>query len=146
MGTPVKDTVLFYNFEVQNIGTDPTFFSIPNLATVGALGTFQKVQYFDGNLWKDVPSNGYISPAMAINTKLFVRVVVKVKDGVGTLVVSLGNSPNNGQNQPDRPNPTMFLPLTLLTKHPENLPAPPSMVCEKPKPPNPYPLGHRRSP
>jgi hypothetical protein len=94
-----KDTVLFYNFEVQNIGTDTTRFFIPNGAKVGSIGTLQKIQYFDGQAWIDVPSSGYTSNVMPVNGRLPVRVVVKVKDAIGTLAVSLGNVPNDGQNQ-----------------------------------------------
>jgi hypothetical protein len=101
ISNPVKDTVLFYNFEVQNIGTDTTQFFIPNLATVGNLGTFQKVQYLDGSIWKDVPATGLISAPIALNGKLPVRVIVKVNNGVGEIPVSLGNAP--GQNQPRSP-------------------------------------------
>lgn len=92
-------TVLFYNFEVQNVGTDTTRFLIPDQAKVSAIGTFQQVQYFNGSAWNDVPSGGYTSDPVRVNGRLPVRVVVTVKDAIGNLSVSLGNSPNDGQNQ-----------------------------------------------
>jgi hypothetical protein len=91
--------VLFYNFEVQNVGTDTTRFFIPDQAQVGSIGTLQKLQYFDSSAWIDVPSGGYNSQAIAVNGRLPVRVVVKIKDAIGNLSVSLGNTANDGQNQ-----------------------------------------------
>jgi hypothetical protein len=91
--------ILFFNFEVQNVGGDTTKFFIPDQATVGSIGTLQKLQYFDGTTWIDVPSSGYISNVIGVNGRLPLRVLVSVKDPVGTLTVSLGNTPNDGQNQ-----------------------------------------------
>jgi hypothetical protein len=100
VGTPTKDTVLFYNFELQNIGSDTTQVFVPNLAQVGTIGTFQKVQYFDGTAWLDIPANGLTSTALAPQAKLLVRVVVKVKDAIGDLSVTIGKTAGtNTQNQ-----------------------------------------------
>jgi hypothetical protein len=93
-------TVFFFNFEVQNVGTDTTSFFIPDQAKVGAIGTLQKIQYFDGSAWLDLPSGGYTSNPMAVNGRLSVRVVVRVTGAIGTLAVSLGNTAaSDGQNQ-----------------------------------------------
>ncbi len=95
----VTGTVLFYNYEVQNIGTDTTRFFVPDQAQVNSIGTLQKLQYFDGQAWQDVPAGGYTSNPMLIGGRLPVRVVVTVNNAIGKLTVSLGNSPNDGQNQ-----------------------------------------------
>jgi hypothetical protein len=101
----VKDDILFYSFDIQNIGNDTTQFQVPNLAQVGAIGAFQKVQYFTGTVWNDVPnSSGYISDPLAPSDKLRVRVVVKALGGIGDLPVTLGkttnsNVPADTQNQ-----------------------------------------------
>jgi hypothetical protein len=102
VGTPVKDTVLFYNFEIQNIGGDTTQFFVPNLAQVGTVGTFQKIQYFNGTAWLDVPAGGLTSGVMIPAAKLSVRVVVQINDAIGDLPVTLGKttgSINPAQNQ-----------------------------------------------
>jgi hypothetical protein len=104
VGTPAKDTVLFYNFEIQNIGGDTTKFFVPNLAQVGAVGTFQKTQYFNGTAWLDVPVGGFTSDVITPNAKLPVRVVVLVNDAIGDLPVTLGKTvgsinPTQTQNQ-----------------------------------------------
>jgi hypothetical protein len=104
IGTPAKDTVLLYNFEIQNIGGDTTQFFVPNIAQVGTVGTFQKNQYFNGTAWVDVPAGGFTSGAMIPNGKLPVRVVVLVNDAIGDLPVTLGKTvgsinPTQTQNQ-----------------------------------------------
>jgi hypothetical protein len=104
VGTPAKDTVLFYNFEIQNIGDDTAQFFVPNLAQVGTVGTFQKNQYFNGKAWIDVPAGGFTSGAMIPNGKLSVRVVVLVNNAIGDLAVTLGKTagsinPTQTQNQ-----------------------------------------------
>jgi hypothetical protein len=92
VGTAVKDTVLLYNFELQNIGSDTTQMFVPNLAQVGTVGSFQKVQYFNNTAWLDVPTGGLTSDIMAPNAKLMVRVVVKVNEAIGDLPVTLGKT------------------------------------------------------
>ncbi len=104
VGTPTKDTVLFYNFEIQNIGGETTEFFVPNLAQVGTVGTFQKVQYFNGTAWLDVATGGFTSDVMAPAAKLPVRVVVQINDAIGDLPVTLGKTagsinPTQTQNQ-----------------------------------------------
>lgn len=104
VGTPTKDTVLFYNFEIQNIGSDTTKFFVPNLAQVGTVGNFQKNQYFNSIDWLDVPVGGFTSGVMLPNAKLPVRVVVLVNDAIGDLPVTLGKTtgsinPAQTQNQ-----------------------------------------------
>jgi hypothetical protein len=104
IGTPAKDAVLLYNFEIQNIGDDTTQFFVPNIAQVGTVGTFQKNQYFNGTVWVDVPAGGFTSGAMVPNGTLPVRVVVLVNDAIGDLPVTLGKTagslnPNQTQNQ-----------------------------------------------
>jgi hypothetical protein len=110
IGTPAKDTVLLYNFEIQNIGGDTTQFFVPNIAQVGTVGTFQKNQYFNGTAWVDVPAGGFTSGAMVPNGKLPVRVVVLVNDAIGDLPVTLGKTvgsinPTQTQNQLRTDNP-----------------------------------------
>jgi hypothetical protein len=110
IGTPAKDTVLLYNFEIQNIGGDTTQFFVPNIAQVGTVGTFQKNQYFNGTAWVDVPAGGFTSSAMVPNGKLPVRVVVLLNDAIGDLPVTLGKTvgsinPTQTQNQLRTDNP-----------------------------------------
>jgi hypothetical protein len=110
IGTPAKDTVLLYSFEIQNIGDDTTQFFVPNIAQVGTVGTFQKNQYFNGTAWVDVPAGGFTSSAMVPNGKLPVRVVVLVNDAIGDLPVTLGKTvgsinPTQTQNQLRTDNP-----------------------------------------
>jgi hypothetical protein len=110
IGTPAKDTVLLYNFEIQNIGDDTTQFFVPNIAQVGTVGTFQKNQYFNGTAWVDVPAGGFTSGGMVPNGKLPVRVVVLVNDAIGDLPVTLGKTvgsinPTQTQNQLRTDNP-----------------------------------------
>jgi hypothetical protein len=110
IGTPAKDTVLLYNFEIQNIGGDTTQFFVPNIAQVGTVGSFQKNQYFNGTTWVDVPTGGFTSSAMVPNGKLPVRVVVLVNDAIGDLPVTLGKTagsinPTQTQNQLRTDNP-----------------------------------------
>lgn len=104
VGTPAKDTVLFYNFEIQNIGGETTQVFVPNLAQVGTVGTFQKVQYFNGTEWLDVPAGGFTSGVMTSSAKLPVRVIVQISDSIGDLPVTLGKTagsvnPTQTQNQ-----------------------------------------------
>jgi hypothetical protein len=104
VGTPAKNTVLFYNFEIQNTGGETTKIFVPNLAQVGTVGAFQKVQYFNGTAWLDVSNSGFTSEAMAPAAKLPVRVVVQVNDAIGDLPVTLGKTtgsinPTQTQNQ-----------------------------------------------
>jgi hypothetical protein len=110
VGTPAKDTVLFYNFEIQNIGDDTTKFFVPNFAQVGTVGNFQKNQYFNGTDWLDVPTGGFTSSVMGLKAKLPVRVVVLVNDAIGDLPVTLGKTagsinPTQTQNQLRTDNP-----------------------------------------
>jgi hypothetical protein len=100
VGTPSKDTVLLYNFELQNIGSDTTKMFVPNRAQVGTVGIFQKMQYFNGTTWLDIPVDGLTSEILAPKAKLLVRVVVKVKDAIGDLPVTIGKTAGTDtQNQ-----------------------------------------------
>ncbi len=92
VGTAAKNTILLYNFELQNIGSDTTQIFVPNLAQVGTVGLFQKVQYFNNTAWIDVPADGLTSNIMAPNAKLMVRVLVKVNESLGDLPVTLGKT------------------------------------------------------
>jgi hypothetical protein len=96
VSTSVNNDILLYSFDIQNIGSDTTQFQVPNLAQVGAIGIFQKVQYFTGTTWNDVPTGGYTSEAITPNDKLRVRVVVKVTSGLGDLPVTLGKTARSG--------------------------------------------------
>jgi hypothetical protein len=104
VGIPAKGIVLLYNFDIQNIGNETTQFFVPNRAQVGVVGQFQKVQYFNGTDWLDVPVGGLTSSTMVPNAKLSVRVVVSVNDAIGDLPVTLGKTagsinPTQTQNQ-----------------------------------------------
>jgi hypothetical protein len=109
VGSIVKDDVLLYSFEIQNIGSDTTKVFVPNLAQISPIGVFQKVQYFDGTTWNDVSTAGYTSNALSPSGKIQVRVVVQATSGLGDMSVTLGktgnNTPENTQNQLRSDNP-----------------------------------------
>jgi hypothetical protein len=95
---------VWYDFVVTNVGNDTTKIRIPGTATVttGA-GSVDKVQYFDGTTWVDIPNAGeFISTAKAPGETLKVRVVTTVLAGAvpgDDLAVTLGNTLTpNAQN------------------------------------------------
>jgi hypothetical protein len=110
VSTAINNEILFYGFEIQNIGSDTTQIKIPNLAQVGAIGIFQKVQYFTDTTWNDIPTAGYTSNAIKPGEKIRVRVVVQATGGIGDIPVTLGKTAQSGttadtQNQLRTDNP-----------------------------------------
>jgi hypothetical protein len=108
-GTPtnvgaVVGNKVWFDFVVTNVGNDTTKIRIPGTAKVktGA-GTVDKVQYFDGTNWIDIPNAGeFISTAKAPGEFLKVRVITSVVAGAvpgEDLAVTLGDTLTpNAQN------------------------------------------------
>ena len=95
--------VLYYNFEVANIGNDPTKLFIPNVATIVGAARITEIQYLDGAIWKVIPSAGLTSASKATNEKILVRVLVKLDDNSsGTIEVSLGKTGATHQQNIER--------------------------------------------
>ncbi len=116
-----KDTIaksgeiVYFRFDVTNIGNDGTKIFLPNKAGITGAAQFQKVQYFNPatNTWQDVPEAGFTSDSIAPQGILQIRVAVKVNDGAsGKLAVSVGKTTEpNQQNQEQ----------TAATKNPEDI-------------------------
>lgn len=110
-GTIQPGDVLNYNYEITNVGNDPTKIFIPSTATVTGPGTLSKVQYSTngGTTYVDVPAGGVTTGSIAVGGKVLARAVVTVS-GTATagtsLAVLLGDTgPNDNsaltQNQAD---------------------------------------------
>ena len=126
-GTPVDsnggnvaigDSIVF-TFAIANIGNDPTQFRIPNLATTTGPGVVSGVLPIDKNgstpfsgqlqystdngaTWTNIPATGIDTPSVAVNGTALARVPVTVQNGAqggDIITVTLGNTPNNAQNQ-----------------------------------------------
>jgi hypothetical protein len=94
---------IFYEFTVTNVGNDPTRFRIPDTVTVtgpGTAGTVQ-VSYNGGNTWIDVDDN-FITDSVPADGTILVRVPITVENNANdgeTIAVTLGNTPDNTQNE-----------------------------------------------
>jgi len=126
-GTPVDsnggnvaigDSIVF-TFAIANIGNDPTRFRIPNLATTTGPGVVSGVLPIDKNgstplsgqlqystdngaTWTNIPATGIDTPSVAVGGTVLARVPVTVQNGAqdgDIITVTLGNTPNNAQNQ-----------------------------------------------
>jgi hypothetical protein len=100
-GAEVGDTVNF-EFNVTNVGNDPTQFHIPGTATTTGAISATKVQYESApGVWTDIPAGtSFTSPSVAPGGVLKVRVVANVLSGAvaGTAAtVTLGNTATPGQ-------------------------------------------------
>ena len=112
--TPVGGDNLVFEFDITNIGNDTTNFNLPNQAQIGnSPATVQKVQYFDGTIWRDVATlpGGLITTASAGGSivpgaVVKVRVLATVNAGTttGTINVTYGSTgQTNLQNDPFAP-------------------------------------------
>ena len=102
-GIQANDTI-FYDFDVTNVGNDPTTIVIPNLAAIAGSGTISgPLQYRQpGETTFTNISGSFTTGQIQPGASVRVRVPVAV-GGVnsGTITVTLGNtSPANAQNVP----------------------------------------------
>jgi hypothetical protein len=102
ISTVKSGNLVYFRFDLTNIGNDGTEIFVPNKAGLTGAGTVQRLQYFDAiNGWKDILDGGLISGNIPRDNVLKIRVPVKVNDGAsGDLSVSLGKTPTipNSQN------------------------------------------------
>jgi hypothetical protein len=102
ISTVKSGDLVYFRFDLTNIGNDSTEIFVPNKAGLTGAGTVQRLQYFDAvNGWKDILDGGLTSGNIPRDNVLKIRVSVKVIDGAsGDLSVSLGKTPAivNGQN------------------------------------------------
>ncbi|GAB1544879.1 hypothetical protein NUACC21_75550 [Scytonema sp. NUACC21] len=100
----IGDTI-YYNYNVTNVGNDPTRVRIPDQPTVSGPGQIDgkvEISYDGGNTWVEVTA-GSVSNSIPPGGSVLVRVPVKVTDGAtGNSIVSvkLGDTPGDAQNQP----------------------------------------------
>jgi hypothetical protein len=94
------DTVAF-DYTVTNTGNDPSKLRIAGTAGIAGPGTLQKVEYYNGTTWVEVPSGGeYISGSKAPGEFVKVRVTVQVTPGAAAnsnITVTLGNTATPGE-------------------------------------------------
>jgi hypothetical protein len=94
------DTVAF-DYTVTNTGNDPSKLRIAGTAGIAGPGTLQKVEYYNGTTWVEVPSGGeYISDSKAPGEFIKVRVTVQVTPGAAAnsnITVTLGNTATPGE-------------------------------------------------
>jgi hypothetical protein len=98
--------LLYFQFEITNVGNDPTRFRIPNSANVSGPGTISgnlQISLDGGTTWIDVTGANFLTGSVAADQSILVRVPVVV-DNTATegdeIVVQLGNTPGDAQNQP----------------------------------------------
>ncbi|AFZ58485.1 beta strand repeat-containing protein [Anabaena sp. PCC 7938] len=118
-GTVGVGDLLIYTYTITNVGNDPTTFRIPNLATTTGPGivsgtlpgatTANNLQYSTdgGTTWIEITNTEEITPSVAPNGTVLVRVPITVQVGAQTgetIAVTLGNTPGNAQNQLRIPN------------------------------------------
>lgn len=102
---PAPNDDLFYNYEVTNVGNDPTRFRIPDGANVGitgpgTVGTVE-ISYDGGTTWVPVPNDSFFTDSVPAGDSILVRVPVTVDAGAteGDIIsVELGDTPGNDQN------------------------------------------------
>lgn len=96
--------LLYFQYEVTNVGNDPTRFRIPNSANItgpGTLGGNVEISTDGGQTWIQVTGTELISPSVPAGGSILVRVPVTVGPdaGVGSeIAVQLGNTPGDEQN------------------------------------------------
>jgi hypothetical protein len=95
VGAEAGDKVSF-DYIVTNVGNDATQLRIPGTATISGAGSVDKVQYFDGTTWIDIPNAGeFISPSKLPGESLKVRVIASILSGATAntdVTVTLGNT------------------------------------------------------
>ncbi|MEC4813535.1 MAG: hypothetical protein SAK29_09735 [Scytonema sp. PMC 1069.18] len=100
----IGDTV-YFNYNVTNVGNDPTRFRIPDQPIVTGSGQIDgkvQISYDSGNTWEDIKTGGTITDSISPAGSVLVRVPVKVADGAAngsTISVKLGDTPGDAQNQ-----------------------------------------------
>ncbi|MEB3830990.1 DUF7925 domain-containing protein [Phormidium sp. CCY1219] len=96
--------LLYYRYEITNVGNDPTRFRIPNSATVVGSGSISGNLQFSvngGTTWTEISGNEFTSNAFSPQESILVRVPVTVANSAiadDEITVTLGNTPNNAQN------------------------------------------------
>lgn len=109
---PAPNDDLFYNYEVTNVGNDPTRFRIPDAANVGltgpgTVGTVE-ISYNGGTDWVPVPNDSFFTDSVPAGGSILVRVPVTVDPTAAendVIEVQLGNTPGgNDQNVTRVPN------------------------------------------
>lgn len=101
--------LLYFGYEVTNVGNDPTRFRIPNSANITGPGTLAgnvEISTDGGQTWIQVTGTELISPSVPAGGSILVRVPVTVTSdaGVGSeIAVQLGNTPGDEQNVSQEP-------------------------------------------
>jgi len=96
--------LLYFQYQITNVGNDPTRFRIPNSANItgpGTLGGNVEISTDGGQTWIQVTGTELITQSVPAGRSILVRVPVTVSSdaGVGSAIaVQLGNAPGNGQN------------------------------------------------
>ncbi len=101
--------LLFFQFQVTNVGNDPTQFRIPSTATVSGPGTISgniQISTDGGATWTDVTGDNFLTGSIPAGGSILVRVPILVSNTANlgdAITVQLGNTPGNTQNQPRTP-------------------------------------------
>ncbi|MBE9126550.1 MULTISPECIES: beta strand repeat-containing protein [unclassified Coleofasciculus] len=96
---------LYFQYTVTNVGNDPTQFNIPDQVTSTGSATVNgslQVSYDGGTTWSDVTAN-FTTNSVAPGQSILVQVPILVDSNASpgaNISVKLGNTPNDGQNQP----------------------------------------------
>lgn len=100
------DDLLYFQFQITNVGNDPTKFRLPNSANIsGPVSISGNLQISNdgGATWIDITGDNFLTDSIAADESILVRVPVVV-DNTATdgdeIVVQLGNTPGDAQNQP----------------------------------------------
>jgi len=104
-GVIANGDIVNFDFEVRNIGNDPTQFRIPNQATLTGPATVQRLEVsIDGGAtFTPIPAGNpeVITPSVPVGGSVLVRVVTQVAGATGgeTITARLGQTPGDNQNQ-----------------------------------------------
>nr|WP_263012210.1 hypothetical protein [Laspinema sp. D2d] len=96
--------LLYFQYEVTNVGNDPTRFRIPNSANITGPGTLTgnvEISTDGGQTWIQVTGTELITESVPAGGSILVRVPITVSSdaGVGSeIAVQLGNTPGDEQN------------------------------------------------
>ncbi|WP_198017743.1 hypothetical protein [Oscillatoria acuminata] len=96
--------LLYFQYQVTNVGNDPTRFRIPNSANITGPGTLAgnvEISTDGGQTWIQVTGTELITESVPVNGSIQVRVPVTVRSDavVGSeIFVQLGNTPEDEQN------------------------------------------------
>jgi hypothetical protein len=103
--------LLFFQFQVTNVGNDPTQFRIPNTATVSGPGTISgniQISTDSGATWTNVTDDSFLTGSIPAGGSVLVRVPILVSNTANLgdeIAVQLGNTPRDAQNQPAQNQP-----------------------------------------